>query len=63
MDYKDKFGTKSKALKRKMSFEKDESRGIKEYKHAIKQSKGRERSIYERILPQEKHHLKEIKSI
>jgi rubrerythrin len=59
MDYK----AKTKALKRKIAFEKDEKEGISEYKKAIKKSKGRERSIYERILPQEKHHLREIKSI
>jgi rubrerythrin len=59
MDYK----AKSKALKRKMSFEKDEREGIKEYKQAINKSKGRERSIYKRILPQEKRHLREIESI
>ena len=52
-----------KMMKRKSSFEKDESAGIKEYKRAIRQSKGRERQIYERILPQEEHHLKEIKEI
>ncbi len=53
---------KSKAI-RKMSFEKDERKGIKEYKSAIRKSKGRERRVYKEILPQEKRHLNKLEKI
>jgi len=44
-------------------FEKDESEGIKDYEKAIKKTKGREKQVYKKILPQEKHHLRELKKI
>ena len=44
-------------------FKKDESKGIKEYKGAIKKSKGREKETYKKILSDEKKHLKALKKI
>jgi len=54
---------KKQLMARKLNFKKDEAEGIEEYKKAIKESKGKEKDTYEKILPQEEHHLKEIKSI
>lgn len=51
---------KSKALQ---AFKKDETKGIKEYRSAIKSSSGREKKTYKKILPQEEHHLKELKQV
>lgn len=53
---------KTKAL-RKKGFVEDEQKGIKEYAHAIKKSKGREQKAYKEILPQEKQHLNKLKKI
>ena len=54
----------AKALEhRKHTFLKDERKGIKEYKESINKSKGREKSTYKQILPDEQKHLKELKRI
>lgn len=50
-------------IARKMAFEKDEVKGINEYKKAIHESKGKEKATYKKILPQEKKHLKKLKKI
>jgi len=50
-------------MARKLHFEKDERDGIVNYKKAIVKSKGKEKKTYEKILPQEEHHLREIKDI
>jgi len=50
-------------LTRKHSFLKDEAKGITEYEKALQKAKGREKSTYKHILPDEKRHLKEIKKI
>ena len=55
--------SKSQALKRKLHFEKDEAEGIRDYRQAIKKSKGKERETYKKILPQERKHLKEVEGI
>lgn len=47
----------------KKHFIKDESEGITAYEKALKKVKGKEKQTYKRILPQEKHHLQEIKKI
>jgi hypothetical protein len=51
---------KSKAL---AFFKKDETKGIHEYKKAITKSNGKEKSTYQRILPQEQNHLRELKQV
>ena len=51
---------KSKAL---AFFKKDETKGIHEYKQAITKSSGKEKSTYKKILPQEEHHLRELKQV
>jgi len=50
-------------MARKMSFKKDESKGIEEYEKAIKESKGKEKKTYKKILPQEENHLQEINQL
>ena len=67
---KDKLRSKFKTKKRtspkagrKKAFLKDEKEGIKEYKQAIKKSKGNEKGIYKKILPDERKHLGMIKRI
>ena len=52
--------SKGKALK---AFKIDEKKGISEYKSAIKKTKGQERSLYKKILPDEKKHLHELKEL
>ena len=55
--------TKAKSKALKSHFEKDEKKGIKDYEMAVKKTKGRERRVYKEILPQERTHLKKLKTI
>ena len=54
---------KKEKIARKMAFEKDERKGIKEYKKAKKEAEGKEKKTYEKILPEEEKHLKKLKKI
>jgi rubrerythrin len=47
----------------KKHFIKDEKEGISAYEKALNKAKGREKKVYKKILPQEKHHLQELKEI
>lgn len=58
-----KLAEKKKKIARKMRFEKDERKGIKEYKKAKKEAEGKEKKTYEKILPEEEKHLKKLKKI
>ena len=51
-----------KALRKKY-FTKDEKEGIEKYEEAEHKAKGKEKQTYEKILPEEKKHLKLIKRI
>ena len=50
-------------MARKMTFKKDEEKGIEEYKGAIKKSEGKEKNIYKEILQEEEKHLNKINKI
>jgi rubrerythrin len=41
----------------------DEKQGIKEYSKLEKESKGSSKKVIKKILPQEKHHLRELTNI
>ena len=51
---------RKKAIER---FKKDEKTGIREYRHEIKKSSGKEKEVYKKILPDEKKHYKLLKKI
>ncbi len=58
-----KLEDKKEKIARKMAFEKDERKGIKEYRKAKKEAEGKEKKTYENILPEEEKHLKKLKKI
>jgi len=59
---KDCYAKKQK-MARKMAFQKDEAKGIKEYEEAERKAKGKEKETYKEILPDERKHLKKINNI
>ena len=53
---------KSKALRKKFLIE-DEHEAIEGYRKRIPKAEGHEKKIYQHILPEEKRHIKELKTI